>query len=187
MFFLCVLTTVSCTKEYSLSVNVSPAEAGEVIPNSGTFKDGRSVVLTAIPSQEYEFDRWSGAANGITNPLEVVMNSNKSVTANFRLKRYELNLTTTGNGTIQQTLIGTGKNTDYDSGSVVRLEAIHDNGYYFTGWSGDLTGETNPAQITIDKPKNVTATFEKLSYELRIQVLGEGSVSEQIINTSIYI
>ncbi len=80
VFFLCALTTVSCTKEYSLTVNVSPAEAGEVVPNSGTFKDGRSVVLTAFPSQEYEFDSWSGDANGITNPLEVVMSSDKSIT-----------------------------------------------------------------------------------------------------------
>ena len=183
VFFLCALTTVSCTKEYSLTVNVSPAEAGEVVPNSGTFKDGRSVVLTAFPSQEYEFDSWSGDANGITNPIEVVMSSDKSITANFRLKRYELNLTTSGNGTIQQTLIGTGKNTDYDSGSVVRLEAIPDNGYYFTGWSGDLSGDQNPKEITIDRPKNVVANFEKRSYPLEIVITGEGTVSEQIIIT----
>ena len=29
----------------------------------------------------------------------------------------------------------------------------------------------------------MTATFEKLSYELRVQTIGEGSVSEQIIDT----
>ncbi len=88
-----------------------------------------------------------------------------------------------GKGDIKETIVSTGKKTDYDSGTVVRLEAVPSTGYYFSGWSGDLSGDTNPAQITIDKPKNVTATFEKLSYELRVLTQGEGTVKEEIVNT----
>ncbi|MDA9670044.1 hypothetical protein N9T61_03760, partial [Flavobacteriaceae bacterium] len=76
------------------------------------------------------------------------------------------------------------KSTDYDSGTTVQLEAIPSKGYYFAGWSGGITGETNPSQILIDRPKNVTATFKKLSYELRVLTQGEGTVKEEIINTS---
>ena len=34
-----------------------------------------------------------------------------------------------------------------------------DMGWHFTGWSGDLSGEVNPDQLTMDADKVVTATF----------------------------
>ena len=61
----------------------------------------------------------------------------------------------------------------------VSLEAIPAQGYYFTGWSGALAGDNNPAELTIDSPKSVTATFEKLSYEL-VQTIGEGSFQNKL-------
>ena len=182
-FFLVVLLLTNCTKEFILDVRVNPVEGGNVFPSEGTFKEGSTVTLNATPNLEYQFTGWSGDANGTNTSVQVTIDDNKNVVANFKLRQYELITNVKGEGIISESIVNTGKSTDYDSGTTVRLEAVPSKGYYFTGWSGDLTGETNPAQITIDKPKNVTATFEKLSYELRIQVLGEGSVSEQIINT----
>ncbi|MCF7804879.1 MAG: right-handed parallel beta-helix repeat-containing protein [Candidatus Marinimicrobia bacterium] len=48
----------------------------------------------------------------------------------------------------------------YDPGTVVTLTAVPDSGYVFTGWSGDLSGETNPATITMDGDKSVEAVFD---------------------------
>ena len=39
------------------------------------------------------------------------------------------------------------------------LTATPAAGWTFAGWSGDLTGSTNPQTITIDANKVVTATF----------------------------
>ncbi len=47
----------------------------------------------------------------------------------------------------------------YDAGTEVTLTATPAVGYQFSGWSGDLTGSTNPATITMDGNKNVTAIF----------------------------
>jgi uncharacterized repeat protein (TIGR02543 family) len=47
----------------------------------------------------------------------------------------------------------------YDSGAMVTLTATPDAGYQFSGWSGDLTGAANPATITMNADKNITATF----------------------------
>jgi hypothetical protein len=47
----------------------------------------------------------------------------------------------------------------YASGTVVTLDAVADSGYLFYGWSGDLSGSANPATITMDGDKAVTATF----------------------------
>jgi hypothetical protein len=40
------------------------------------------------------------------------------------------------------------------------LTAIPDTGYQFLEWSGDLTGNQNPAVLFMDYDKDVTATFE---------------------------
>ncbi|MFL2604103.1 MAG: hypothetical protein ACJ0PP_04100, partial [Flavobacteriaceae bacterium] len=181
VFFNLVLA--SCTKEFILDVRVNPPNSGTVFPSEGTFKDGSTLTLNAAPNSEYVFSNWSGDASGSNTSVNVTIDDNKSVVANFRLRQYELTTNVQGEGSISETIINTGKSTDYDSGTRVSLEAIPAQGYYFTGWSGALTGDINPAELTIDSPKSVTATFEKLSYELRVQTIGEGSVSEQIIDT----
>jgi hypothetical protein len=168
------LVITGCTKEYILSVNVTPSGSGQVVPDMGTFDEGSSVTLSAIPSSEYVFVRWSGAANGSSNPIQVSMNSDKNITAQFALKKYPLNIETVGSGAVNETIISTGKGTEYDSGTIVRLEAIPSTGYYFSQWSGDLNGTQNPATITIGEPKNVVARFEKEDYLVDIKVSGEG-------------
>ena len=182
-FLLLFILITGCTKEFILDVRVNPPNSGTVFPSEGTFKDGSTVTLNAAPNAEYVFSNWSGDAIGSNSSINVTIDDNKSIVANFRLRQYELTTNVQGEGSITETIINTGKSTDYDSGTRVSLEAIPAQGYYFTGWSGALTGNNNPAELTIDSPKSVTATFEKLSYELRVQTIGEGSVSEQIIDT----
>ena len=182
-FLFLFIYLTGCTKEFILDVKVNPPNSGTVFPSEGTFKDGSTVTLNAAPNSEYVFSNWSGDASGSNTSVNVTIDDNKSVVANFRLRQYKLTTNVQGEGSISETIINTGKSTDYDSGTRVSLEAIPAQGYYFTGWSGALTGDNNPAELTIDSPKSVTATFEKLSYELRVQSIGEGSVSEQIIDT----
>ena len=182
-FLFLFIYLTGCTKEFILDVKVNPPNSGTVFPSEGTFKDGSTVTLNAAPNAEYVFSNWSGDASGSNTSVNVTIDDNKSVVANFRLRQYKLTTNVEGEGSISETIINTGKSTDYDSGTRVSLEAIPAQGYYFTGWSGALTGDNNPAELTIDSPKSVTATFEKLSYELRVQTIGEGSVSEQIIDT----
>ena len=52
-------------------------------PNSATYNSGSTVTLTATPNAGYTFSSWSGDASGSVNPLSVVMNANKNITANF--------------------------------------------------------------------------------------------------------
>jgi uncharacterized repeat protein (TIGR02543 family) len=50
----------------------------------------------------------------------------------------------------------------YNSGSFVTVTAIPDSGYVFNGWSGSVTGEQNPALITMNQNKNITALFKQV-------------------------
>jgi uncharacterized delta-60 repeat protein/uncharacterized repeat protein (TIGR02543 family) len=47
----------------------------------------------------------------------------------------------------------------YDADTPVQLTAIANVGYVFTGWSGDLTGNTNPQNLVMDEPKSAAANF----------------------------
>ncbi len=51
----------------------------------------------------------------------------------------------------------------YASGTSVNILAIANSGYSFVGWSGDLTGITNPQTIIMSAPRNVTAIFDSPS------------------------
>ncbi len=72
---------------YTLNVTLNPVAGGTVAksPNQATYNHGTVVQLTATPKSGYTFTSWSGDATGTTNPLNVTMNANKNITANFTL------------------------------------------------------------------------------------------------------
>ena len=162
LLFLFIFLT-GCTKEFILDVRVNPPNSGTVFPSEGTFKDGSTITLNAAPNVEYVFSNWSGDASGSNTSVNVTIDDNKNVVANFKLRQYELTTNVLGEGSISQTIINADKSTDYDSGTRISLKAIPAKGYYFSGWSGALTGDTNPSELIIDSPKSVTATFIKIS------------------------
>lgn len=65
-------------------------------PNKSNYTSGETVSLTATPSTGYQFSSWSGDITGTTNPVNVVMNSNKTVTANFTAIPTSTNLLSNG-------------------------------------------------------------------------------------------
>jgi hypothetical protein len=48
---------------------------------------------------------------------------------------------------------------DYCAGSEAVIEAIPDEGFGFSHWSGDASGTDNPIKITMDSDKSITANF----------------------------
>ncbi|OGS69759.1 MAG: hypothetical protein A3F91_08490 [Flavobacteria bacterium RIFCSPLOWO2_12_FULL_35_11] len=69
---------------YTLNVT---AVNGTVVknPDNATYNNGDNVELTATPNSGYEFLNWTGDATGTNNPLTVLMDGNKNITANFVL------------------------------------------------------------------------------------------------------
>ena len=49
--------------------------------------------------------------------------------------------------------------SEFAPGELVTLTAVPDAGYVFAGWSGDLSGSSNPATLTMNQSKQVTANF----------------------------
>ncbi len=70
-------------QEYTLTVNIEGSGSVDKNPAGTTYPSGTSVTVTAIPADGYEFAKWSGAASGNSNPVTLLMNEDKSVTATF--------------------------------------------------------------------------------------------------------
>ena len=71
----------------TLTVAFSGPGHGTVLrsPDLPTYDNGSTVRLTAVPDFGSVFAGWSGDATGDTNPVDLVMSSDKSVTAAFEI------------------------------------------------------------------------------------------------------
>ncbi len=69
--------------------------------------------------------------------------------------QYSLTANTDGSGSITFSPPG----GVYEAGTEVTLTATPSAGWQFVSWSGDLSSSSNPAAITMDSDKTVTATF----------------------------
>lgn len=74
---------------YTLTTSVNPPGAGTVFVNpapdgNGTHAEGTLVTLTREAVWPYRFESWSGDLSGTSPATTVVMNGNRTVTANFK-------------------------------------------------------------------------------------------------------
>lgn len=72
---------------------------------------------------------------------------------------YTLTARANGAGTVSVSPGAYYGNNQYISGTNVTLTATAANGWTFTGWSGSISGTTNPVVVTMNAAKNITATF----------------------------
>jgi hypothetical protein len=74
-----------CPGSYSLVLSATSGGTTDPVPGTYTRDAGSQVTIKANPNTSYEFSGWSGDASGTENPLTVKFDSDKSITANFRL------------------------------------------------------------------------------------------------------
>lgn len=157
--FLIISCSTENTPVYQLNTSSNPSDGGSVSPTQGEYDEGDVVEITASPDENWMFIGWQGDGTGSQNPLSVTMDSDKDIVAHFELIEYNLNVQTQGEGTVEEEIIQS-KSTDYSSGTQVQLTAQANDGWEFVEWQGDLSGNNNPEQITIDSDKSITAVFE---------------------------
>ena len=150
---------------YELSIDPQVVEVGS---NAGAGQFGLSAPIDAVWEAIADCD-WItiiGARTGIGDGViqYTIADNLTGETRTGRIviadKAYTITQKTTlpvttkeiGNGTI----VGAG---NYNQGTSVTLTATPAAGYVFSHWSGDAVGVTNAVSISVDVPKEVTATF----------------------------
>jgi thiol-disulfide isomerase/thioredoxin len=173
-------TAITPSKTYTLSTNIIPETGGkiDIVPPSsgnGTFDPGSQVTLTAVPDDCYTFSYWGGV-EGSSETVTINMDSNKSITANFRLKETTppviSEVKADSSSDISATItwltdkpatgqVDYGKTKDHDLSAIsndelttnhrVRMTGLEPNTtYYFTVKSADKCGnEANETKMLI--------------------------------------
>lgn len=148
--------------EYTLTVEI--AGNGTTNPPLGTYTytEGETVTLSASPDSGNAFDGWTGdigGANPSASSIDVVMDQNRTITANFSpVIQRELTIAVSGSGS---TTPAAGTYT-YLDGAEVTIGATADSGWVFDSWSGDIGGadpNTTPLVVNMDQARSITATF----------------------------
>jgi pectate lyase len=183
----------------SISTSItSPSANSWIVDVVGS---GNSGSFTAASGQT---ERWDIAASGMTGATSTkALSASGSSTLGWthsganRLAHSLASLAPSGAGTQTFTLStnvsGSGTVTRspnaaaYAAGTVVTLTATPANGFQFAGWSGDLTGSSNPATITMSANRTVTATFAPVTggpFTLTTSVVGQGTITRSPNATS---
>jgi uncharacterized repeat protein (TIGR02543 family) len=153
--------TAKFTTEFSLTTSIDPSTAGTVDP-SGTnwFQKGKTVTISVSANPGFSFSGWSGDLSGSINPSSILMEGPKSLKANFTSTSNSCQLTVEVNSAGNGTVVKAPEKSTYECGEQVVLNAKPNSGYTFKNWSGDLTGEINPATLTLSGAVRVVANFD---------------------------
>ena len=171
--------------KYPLDVVETGNGSGNITknPDLPIYDAGTEVLLTASADFGSNFTGWSGECSGDKSCTSTVDQA-KTVTATFTLQKFELNVTTIGNGSGNVTQMP--EAIEYDFGTVVTITAVAHTGSVFTEWSsvpcvgdgcsGPSCNGSNPTcSLTMDESKSVTATFTLNRYPLTTITNGSGS------------
>jgi hypothetical protein len=116
-----------------------------------------ATTATQTPSSGTQ-DVWSGWSDGGAVSHTVIAGSSSTTyTAKFQTQ-YLLTTKAGTGGTISP---ATGY---FNANATVQTKATASNGYLFSGFSGALTGTTNPQSVTMTGPLTVTANFGPVVY-----------------------
>ena len=147
---------------YALEVN---GGTGGTVSGSGTFEHGAQKAISATPEEGYRFRTWSG--EGVSEPSSpsttVLMDQNRTVTATFSPITHTLTVSDVVGGSASGSGI-------FSHGFLAPIEALPEEGYLFTGWSGSGVTNSNAPLTTVlmDQNRSVSPSFSENAYSLQV-------------------
>lgn len=155
----------SSTPPALYSLTTSAGTGGTVSPNGTSNYPAGNVSIMADPiNATYRFVQWTGnvpAAQINQNPLQLLIDGNKTVQAVFEQIPQQTQYTITASANVAGRGMVSGSNT-YNSGSPVVVSASANPGFTFTGWSGTLSGINTSGttlNFTATSDRTITANF----------------------------
>src|SRR5438876_903285 len=94
------ITATFAINTYALDVATVGNGTEAKSPDQPSYDHGSTVQLTATPAAGFHFTGWSGDASGSDNPLNVVMDAAKHITATFAINTYTITATASASGAI---------------------------------------------------------------------------------------
>ncbi|MGD0626655.1 MAG: hypothetical protein ABSB32_18340 [Thermodesulfobacteriota bacterium] len=160
----CTITgpaSVTASPSANLSFNVQSSDTNAAISLVVHPEAGTSLPPPSSPGTPLTFS-WNTGGNPAMPPgsyLAVFQATDGVHTSQIVVmikiaQQYKLTLTAGANGSVTPAGVAY-----YDPATQVQISATANQSYYFSGWSGDVQGTTNPLTITMNSDKTITANF----------------------------
>ncbi|MFW5986015.1 MAG: S8 family serine peptidase [Halanaerobiales bacterium] len=155
------------TPEKTYILTVTSGEGGSVSPSRKTVSESAIVELILTTEEGWVFSEWAGEHgeeveyDSGSEQWKINVNGDKNVEAVFSRQQYNLDIEIVGEGSVSQELKTAATGEEFEHGEVVILTPRDEKGWVFSHWEGDLTGDDNPAEITIENDMNITAVFKE--------------------------
>ncbi len=174
------LTAEFTTGDWTLTLATAGSTSSSLYPGAGIFSylDGQIAnVFTSFSSDAY-FAGWTGDYTSTEPQIQVLMDADKSITANYESTGYTLTMSIDGQGYVN---FGSGE-YGFAAGVEVTLNAPGaPSSWFFYEWSGDLPEGIDPSNpeltVTMDQDRSITAHFIEDYRTLTVIIEGEGVTS----------
>lgn len=163
-----VVITPPVIQKFTLIVNAS--EGGSVSTLGGEYVKGSTVIVTATPNQGYLFSGWTGNSSSDEATINLTIEGNISLTANFEpiIDTFTVTLVALEGGNVS----GAG---EFSDGTEVEISATPNEGYRFVDWSDGVL--ENARTLTVNSDITLAANFEIIPlYSLTI-ITSEGGTT----------
>jgi len=159
-------------EEYSITVNAEPANGGTV-SGGGTYTEGSTCVISAMPNDGYVFDNWTrnGTVVSTEPTYSIVVNRNLTFVAHFAQNANQATITAMAEPVEGGSVSGGGT---YELGSNCTLNAVAAVGYEFVNWT------LNGSQVSTDASFSFTITGNAVYVAHFSKIVNHYSVSANV-------
>jgi hypothetical protein len=162
---------------YSLTTRTTPSSVSpgaitiDPPPDCGSmYSEGTQVSLTAMPGGSIygwylAFSYWSGSVSSTAYSVNVTMDGNQDITANYYLgtapcRNLSIAVNPLGAGSVTaDPSPNCNGGTQYVPNTLVELTAEPAEEYSFSHWGGSVSGAINPEFVTMNGDKNIAAYY----------------------------
>ena len=146
-----------------ITLSATP-EAGGMLLGAGTFSNGSTVTVAAVPSEGYTFTSWTvdGTVVSTSSSYQFEMDGNIALVANFEevvLGNFRINLSSSpiAGGTTN----GSGQ---FEENSTVTVSALPNPGYVFVNWTEGETvaSESSSYQFVLTGNRTLVANYSQI-------------------------
>ena len=168
------LQAVFALINYTLTITATAGGTTNPVPGTYIYASGSSVSVVAVPSVNYKFIHWELDGSNVTdNFITVLMNSNHTLNAVFKLLTYRLTILSSSGG-VTDPSPGTWV---YTNGTTVNVAATPNAYYVLDHWllDGNAAGSANPFSILMMDDHTLQPVFAHVNYTLTISATIGGS------------
>ena len=143
--------------DYQLDPLLVPREFTFGLMEETVYADAKPVIYNAykpLTTAVGAAEARAGANLGSTNPVNFTITGQHTITAHFKPVQYTLNVVASPDD--KGSVTKSPNKSSYDFNEAVTLTATPITGWAFAGWSGDVTGTTNPVTVNVTKNMNLS-------------------------------